>query len=348
MLKGFREFILRGNVIDLAVAVVIGAAFTAVVNSIVNEPVQPADRRVLQGERRLDNALIVDDRQRLADQVRRGARRDHQLPDRRGRRLLRLRLPDQPARRSARAPPQAGCRGAGRARSPSSISSPRSATCSQAQQSPPHGGRQARRRRCPSRSPVRRTSRLRRCVRSAPHRAPGHAAGRDVARSRASSGRAAGAALSVSSRRQPGVAGVPGCVASADARRGCRSSVRGAPRGAATPSRARRRCTGARVQRRSAASATVTVRPAVGSVIGAVSASGSASPMSVGDARRRPHPGRRTARSCARGGSASRGGAARRGAAAATRAGCPVDDVASVSTTTARPSCEATSASLPR
>ena len=36
MLKGFREFILRGNVIDLAVAVVIGAAFTGVVNAIVN------------------------------------------------------------------------------------------------------------------------------------------------------------------------------------------------------------------------------------------------------------------------------------------------------------------------
>ena len=29
MLKGFREFILRGNVVDLAVAVVIGAAFSA-------------------------------------------------------------------------------------------------------------------------------------------------------------------------------------------------------------------------------------------------------------------------------------------------------------------------------
>ena len=35
MLKGFKEFILRGNVIDLAVAVVIGAAFTAIVNSLV-------------------------------------------------------------------------------------------------------------------------------------------------------------------------------------------------------------------------------------------------------------------------------------------------------------------------
>ena len=33
VLKGFRDFILRGNVVDLAVAVVIGAAFTAVVNA---------------------------------------------------------------------------------------------------------------------------------------------------------------------------------------------------------------------------------------------------------------------------------------------------------------------------
>lgn len=35
VLKGFKEFILRGNVIDLAVAVVIGTAFTAIVNAIV-------------------------------------------------------------------------------------------------------------------------------------------------------------------------------------------------------------------------------------------------------------------------------------------------------------------------
>ncbi|MET0303183.1 MAG: large conductance mechanosensitive channel protein MscL [Microbacteriaceae bacterium] len=36
MLKGFKEFILRGNVIDLAVAVVIGAAFTAIVTGLVD------------------------------------------------------------------------------------------------------------------------------------------------------------------------------------------------------------------------------------------------------------------------------------------------------------------------
>jgi large conductance mechanosensitive channel len=37
MLKEFKEFIMRGNVIDLAVAVIIGAAFTAVVNSFAND-----------------------------------------------------------------------------------------------------------------------------------------------------------------------------------------------------------------------------------------------------------------------------------------------------------------------
>jgi len=41
MLKGFKEFILRGNVIDLAVAVVIGAAFTAIVNSLVENIFNP-------------------------------------------------------------------------------------------------------------------------------------------------------------------------------------------------------------------------------------------------------------------------------------------------------------------
>src|SRR5437868_1464989 len=41
MLKGFRDFILRGNVLDLAVAVVIGAAFGAVVNSVVKNLITP-------------------------------------------------------------------------------------------------------------------------------------------------------------------------------------------------------------------------------------------------------------------------------------------------------------------
>jgi large conductance mechanosensitive channel len=41
VLKGFREFITKGNVIDLSVAVVIGAAFTLVVNAIVTHLVSP-------------------------------------------------------------------------------------------------------------------------------------------------------------------------------------------------------------------------------------------------------------------------------------------------------------------
>jgi large conductance mechanosensitive channel len=41
MLKEFRQFILRGNLVDLAVAVVIGAAFTAVVNALVKDLITP-------------------------------------------------------------------------------------------------------------------------------------------------------------------------------------------------------------------------------------------------------------------------------------------------------------------
>lgn len=41
MLKGFKEFIMRGNVVDLAIAVVIGSAFAAVVSSFVSSIVTP-------------------------------------------------------------------------------------------------------------------------------------------------------------------------------------------------------------------------------------------------------------------------------------------------------------------
>ena len=41
MLKGFKEFILRGNVVDLAVAVVIGVAFGAVVTAFVADIITP-------------------------------------------------------------------------------------------------------------------------------------------------------------------------------------------------------------------------------------------------------------------------------------------------------------------
>jgi large conductance mechanosensitive channel len=41
MLKGFKEFVLRGNVIELAVAVAIGTAFTAVVNQFGDSFIEP-------------------------------------------------------------------------------------------------------------------------------------------------------------------------------------------------------------------------------------------------------------------------------------------------------------------
>ena len=41
MLKGFKQFILRGNVVDLAVGVVIGASFGTVVNSLVKDILTP-------------------------------------------------------------------------------------------------------------------------------------------------------------------------------------------------------------------------------------------------------------------------------------------------------------------
>jgi len=50
VIKGFREFITRGNVIDLAVAVVIGAAFTAIVNSIVAGVINPLIALVFQAD----------------------------------------------------------------------------------------------------------------------------------------------------------------------------------------------------------------------------------------------------------------------------------------------------------
>jgi len=50
VIKGFKEFILRGNVIDLAVAVVIGAAFTLIVNAIVTGLINPLIALIFQAD----------------------------------------------------------------------------------------------------------------------------------------------------------------------------------------------------------------------------------------------------------------------------------------------------------
>lgn len=41
MLKEFKEFALRGNVLDLAIGIIIGAAFTAIVSSLVDDIIMP-------------------------------------------------------------------------------------------------------------------------------------------------------------------------------------------------------------------------------------------------------------------------------------------------------------------
>jgi large conductance mechanosensitive channel len=49
MLKEFKEFISRGSVIDLAVGIIIGAAFTSIVNSLVNDILMPPIGLLLGG-----------------------------------------------------------------------------------------------------------------------------------------------------------------------------------------------------------------------------------------------------------------------------------------------------------
>jgi large conductance mechanosensitive channel len=49
MLKEFKEFIARGNVIDLAVAVIIGAAFGRIVTSLVNDIIMPPIGLIMGG-----------------------------------------------------------------------------------------------------------------------------------------------------------------------------------------------------------------------------------------------------------------------------------------------------------
>jgi len=49
MLKEFREFALRGNMVDLAIGIIIGAAFSGLVQSIVNDIIMPIIGRITGG-----------------------------------------------------------------------------------------------------------------------------------------------------------------------------------------------------------------------------------------------------------------------------------------------------------
>jgi len=60
MLKEFKKFISRGNVMDLAVGVVVGAAFTAIVNSLVNDIIMPVIGMIMGGINFTNLKIVVN------------------------------------------------------------------------------------------------------------------------------------------------------------------------------------------------------------------------------------------------------------------------------------------------
>ena len=59
LIKEFKEFISKGNVIDLAVGVIIGGAFQAIVNSLVNDVVSPVLSLITKGANFADKFLVL-------------------------------------------------------------------------------------------------------------------------------------------------------------------------------------------------------------------------------------------------------------------------------------------------
>ena len=59
MFKEFKKFIMRGNMIDMAVAVIIGGAFSAIINSLVNNILMPLIGLALGGNADFSNAFVV-------------------------------------------------------------------------------------------------------------------------------------------------------------------------------------------------------------------------------------------------------------------------------------------------
>jgi len=60
MVKGFRDFLMRGNVVELATAVIIGAAFSGVVDGLIKGIIDPLITMLSPGDvKQLENALIV-------------------------------------------------------------------------------------------------------------------------------------------------------------------------------------------------------------------------------------------------------------------------------------------------
>ncbi len=60
MFKGFRDFLMRGNVVELAVAVIIGAAFNGVVDGLIKGIIDPLIATLAPGDvKALENALVL-------------------------------------------------------------------------------------------------------------------------------------------------------------------------------------------------------------------------------------------------------------------------------------------------
>jgi large conductance mechanosensitive channel len=60
MLKGFRDFLMRGNIVDLAVAVIIGVAFNDVVNGLIKGIIDPLIALLAPGQiKDLETALLL-------------------------------------------------------------------------------------------------------------------------------------------------------------------------------------------------------------------------------------------------------------------------------------------------
>ena len=59
LLKEFKEFAMRGNVIDMAVGIIIGGAFTAIVNSLVSDLIEPLIAFVSGGTPDMAGSLVV-------------------------------------------------------------------------------------------------------------------------------------------------------------------------------------------------------------------------------------------------------------------------------------------------
>jgi large conductance mechanosensitive channel len=60
MLKGFRDFLMRGNVVELATAVIVGAAFNGVVDGLIKGIIDPLIALFAPGEvKDLQHALVV-------------------------------------------------------------------------------------------------------------------------------------------------------------------------------------------------------------------------------------------------------------------------------------------------